>query len=273
MRTGASSFAVVALAAVAVLGSGCGLFATQKDYDTLAQKHSQVEKSLEEERAQTVQLRADLDATRTRLDNALRANADNGSDLMTSKARINDMAGRVDELTHNLDAIGKDVAASRRELDARLDELKRAQPVAPPPPPVVIPTDKKAHFQALEAATAKKDWGLVRTLGHEYADRYPTDEQTDSALYLIGDGDLQEGRPSSALGEYNRILKQFPRSNILDKTLYGMGEAYLVLHDCVNAKLAFSACESRFGKAKIGQDAKKRVQQIEKPPPGMCAPP
>jgi TolA-binding protein len=265
--------ALVALASLGVLGSGCGVFATQKDYDTLATKNSQLEKSLEEERTQTVQLRADLDATRSRLDNALRANADNGSDLMSSKARINDLAGKVDELTHNLDAVSKDVAASRRELDARLDELKRAQPVTPAPPPVVIPTDKKAHFAALEAATAKKDWGLVRTLGHEYADRYPTDDQTDSALYLIGDGDLQDGRPSSALGEFNRILKQFPRSNILDKTLNGMGEAYLVLHDCVNAKLAFSACDARFPKTKTGQDAKKRLQQIDKPPPGMCAPP
>ncbi len=264
---------VAALVVLGGLASGCGVFAMQKDHEALATKSAQQEKSLEEERAQTVQLRADLEATRTRLDNALRANADNGSDLMTSKARINELVGKVDELRHNLDAVGKDVAASRRELDARLDELKRAQPATPPPPPVVIPTDKKAHFAALEAATAKKDWGLVRTLGHEYADRYPADDQTDRALYLIGEGDTQDGRPSSALGEYNRILKQFPRSPILDKTLFGMGEAYLVLHDCVNAKLAFSACESRFGKSKIGQDAKQRHQQIDKPPPGMCAPP
>ncbi len=265
-----------ALAAVAVLAagaSGCGVFAQQKDFDTLQQKNSQLEKSLEEERGQTAALRTDLDATRTRLDNALRANADNGSDLMTSKARVNDLAGRVDELTHNLDAVGKDLAASRREIDARFDDLKRAQPAAPTPPPVAIPPDKKAHFSAIDAATAKKDWGLVRTLGHEYADRYPTDEQTDAALYLIGSGDLADGRPSSALGEFNRILKQFPRSNLLDKTLFGMGEAYLVLHDCVNAKLAFAACLSRFGKTKVGQDAKQRIAQIDKPPAGMCAPP
>ena len=266
----ASAFA---LSLVALALPACGIFATQKDFDALAAKNAALEKSLEESRTQVVQTRTDLDATRARLDNALRANADNGSDLMSSKARINDLAGRVDELGHNLDSVGKDVAASRRELDARLDELKRAQPVTPPPPPVVIPPEKKAHFQAIEAATAKKDWGLVRTLGHAYADKYPTDEQTDTALYLIGDGDLQDGRPSSALGEYNRILKQFPRSNILDKTLQGMGEAYLVLHDCVNAKLAFSACESRFAKSKVGQEAKQRLQQIEKPPPGMCAPP
>lgn len=262
----------VALGLMLVGPLGCGVFATQKYADALEKKNTVLEKSLEEERAQTVQLRADLEATRTRLDNALRANADNGSDLMSSKARLNELSGRFEELAHNLEATRKDITASRTELDARIDEIKRAQS-APPPPPVVIPTDRRAHFSAIEAAHAKKDWGLVRTLGHEYANRYPTDEQTDSALYLIGDGDLQDGRPSSALGEYNRILKQFPRSNVLDKTLFGMGEAYLVLHDCVNAKLAFSACESRFGKSKVGQDAKQRVAQIDKPSPGMCSPP
>ncbi len=260
---------------VGVLVSGCGVFATQRDHEILEKKNVQLEKSLEESRAQQVQLRADLEATRARLDNALRANADNGSDLMSSKARLNELAGRVDELGHHLDTVRKDVTASRTELDARIDDIKRTQAATPtpPPPPVVVPQDKRAHFQSIEQAYAKKDWGLVRTLGHEFANRYPTDEQTDVALYLIGDADFQDGRPSSALGEYNRILKQFPRSTVLDKTLFGMGEAYLVLHDCVNAKLAFSACESRFSKNKVGQEAKRRLVTLEKPAAGMCAPP
>jgi TolA-binding protein len=178
-------------------------------------------------------------------------------------------------LNQNVEAVKKDVVATRTELDARVDELKRAQAVqsTPAPPPVAIPADKKAHYKAIEEAYAKKDWGLVRTLGHEYVSRYPSDDQADSALWLIGDADMQDGRPSSALGEFNRILKQFPRSNVLDKTLFGMGDAYLVLHDCTNAKLAYGACEQRFGKTKIGQDARARVQKIEHPTPGMCAPP
>jgi TolA-binding protein len=255
--------------------TGCGVFATQRDYEIVEKKNATLEKQLDEDKQALVQLRADLDATRTRLDNALRANADNGSDLMSSKARINELQGRVDELNQNVEAVKKDVQATRTELDARVDELKRAQAAqsTPPPPPVAIPADKKAHYKALEEAYAKKDWGLVRTLGHEYANRYSTDDQTDSALWLIGDADMQDGRPSSALGEFNRILKQFPRSNVLDKTLFGMGEAYLVLHDCTNAKLAYSACEQRFAKTKIGQDAHARVQKLEHPTPGTCAPP
>jgi TolA-binding protein len=253
--------------------AGCGVFVTQRDYEQLEKRNAALEKQAQEDRANMAQLRADLEATRTRLDNALRANADNGSDLMTSKQRLNEMAGRFDELAHNVDMVKKDVQASRTELDARIDELKRtAASATPPPPPVVIPQDKRAHFAAIEAAHAKKDWGLVRTLGHEYADRYPTDEQTDTALYLIGDGDLQDGKPSSALGEYNRILKQFPRSDVLDKTLLGMGDAYVALHDCTNAKIAYTACDTRFAKTKIGPEIKARLKKLDAPAPGLCAP-
>ena len=255
--------------------SGCGIFVLKSDQDTaMATLTAATEKGAEQSRAENAALRADLEATRTRLDNALRSNADNGSDLMSSKARLNDLAGKMDETTHGLEEVRKDVISTRTEVYARIDELKRAQAVqpTPAPPPPQIPADKGPLFSAVEAAYAKKDFTLVRTLGHEYSNRYATDEKTDEVLYFIGDADLQDGRPSSALGEFNRILKLFPKSKVLSKTLFGMGEAYLVLHDCPNAKLAFSACEARFAKEKIGIEAKQRIAKIEKPAPGTCAP-
>ena len=74
-----------------------------------------------------------------------------------------------------------------------------------------IPADKEAHFQAVQGAYTQKDWALVRTLGHEYVVRYPGDDRADDVQYLLGDADLQDNRPTSALGEFNRILKQYPK--------------------------------------------------------------
>jgi TolA-binding protein len=168
----------------------------------------------------------------------------------------------------------RDVAASRTEIYARLDDMKRAQQTAatPAPPPVAVPADKNAHFKQLEEAHAKKDWGTVRTLASEYINRYPSDEKSDEALFFAGDADLADGRPSSALGNFNRLLKLYPRSNVLDRTLYGMGEAYMTMHDCANAKLAYEACERRFSKEKVGADSRAKIQLIAKNPPGTCAP-
>jgi len=51
-----------------------------------------------------------------------------------------------------------------------------------------------------------------------------------------------------------------------------MGQAYLTLHDCDDAKLAFQSCVNRYGKQKIGIAAKQQIATIDKRSPGMCAP-
>lgn len=263
---------ILALLALASLASGCLVF--QKDYDALAARTDVAEKNAAQAKTESTQIRADLDATRQRLDNALRANADSSSETMSTKARLNDLAGKVDEANHGVEELRKDVTQSRTEIYARIDDLKRtsAAPATPAPPPVTAPTDKAAHFKALEDAWAKKEASTVRALATEYVNRYPTDDKADEALFYAGDVDLADGRPSSALGNFNRLLKLFPRSNVLDKTLFAMGESYMLMHDCTNAKLAYDACEKRFAKEKVGIESKAKLAVIAKNAPGTCAP-
>jgi TolA-binding protein len=253
--------------------SGC--LVLQKDHDAVAARADAAEKQATQARTEITAMKADLEATRTRLDNALRANADSGAETMSTKQRLNDLAGRLDEANHGVEELRRDVTQSRTEIYSRIDELKRAQQQAsqtPAPPPVQVPADKVAHYKQLEEAHTKKDWGMVRALAPEYVNRYPTDDKADEALYYAGDADLADGRPSSALGNFNRLLKLFPKSNVLDKTLFGMGEAYMLMHDCQNAKLAYEACERRFAKEKVGADSRTKLAVIAKNAPGTCAP-
>jgi TolA-binding protein len=126
---------------------GCGVFVLQRDYDSNIAKMSEFDKATHDE---LVRLHGELEATRDRLDNALRANADTGSDLLSEKSRINDVAGRLDETNHKLEELQSTLAAGRNELDARFDQLSRAQAaqaaqqaVPPPPPPPPIPETRK----------------------------------------------------------------------------------------------------------------------------------
>ncbi len=267
--SGRLSFGLVLLS---LSSSGC--FVMQKEHEAVAARADQAEKQAAAARAEVMALRGDLEATRQRLDNALRANADSSTETMSTKQRLNDLAGRLDEANHGLEELRRDVAASRSEIYAKMDDLKRAQQStpAPAPPPVQIPADKATHYKQLEEAHTKKDWAMVRALAPEYVNRYPSDDKADEALFYAGDADLTDGRPSSALGNFNRLLKLFPRSNVLDQTLFGMGEAYMMMHDCANAKLAYEACDRRFSKEKVGADSRARLQVIAKNPPGTCAP-
>lgn len=264
----------LSLLLMAALTSGCGLFVTRQDFDVVKAQAEALEKRAKDQEADQAALKAELQAVRDRLENALRASADTGSDLLSSKARINDLAGRLDELTHALEEAKTNAQATRTEIDTKLDAITRAQQVAPAPapPPVKIPADKMTHFLAVEGAYKQKDWPLVRTLGHEYVTRYPTDDKADDVQFLLGDADLQDSRPTSCLGELNKLLKVYPNSDMLDHTLYDMGLAYLQLHDCPNAKLAFSAAAQRFSKIQVGADSRQRIHEIEHPGPGLCAP-
>jgi TolA-binding protein len=265
---------VVALSCALLALPGCGLFAMQRDQDATAARIAEMDRGIREEFAR---LRAELDATRDRLDNALKASADTGSDLMSEKSRLNELAGRIDETAHKLDELGSAVAAGRTEIDAHLDRLARAQaalqPAPPAPAPVAFPATRQEHFAALEAAVKAKDYGLVRALGHEYVNRYAADEKADDALYQTGKADLDDGKPSSALGEWNRLLKLFPRSNMLEKTLFGMGQAYETMHDCANAKLAYGTVIAHFPHGKLAAEAHARTTAISALPAGACAPP
>ena len=267
-------FRAAALVTVTLASTGC--LVQQRDHDALSAKQADLQKQLELARADTAHVREDLEATRQRLDNALRANADNSTDQMSSKQRMNDLGGRVDEVRHDVDELKKEVASSRTEIYARMDEMRRLQVAAAPavaaPPPVAVPADKGAHYSQLKDAYVKRDFTVVRALGPEYVNRYPADANTDEVLYLMGDADLSDGRPSMALGHFNRLLKLFPKSKVRDKTLYAMGEAYMTMHDCANAKLAYEACEKRFSKDKLGGDARAKLATIAKNAPGLCAP-
>jgi TolA-binding protein len=268
---------LVVLTVVAGWGSaGCGLFVpTMKEHKALEERSALLERRAEEERQELLTVKEQLDDTRKRLDAALKANADNGAEQFSDRAKLSNVQGRVDEQQQALDDLRRNIAQQRTEIDARLDELKRTEEAmhAPKPPPVQVPADKAAHFAAVEQAHEQKDWALTRTLAREYAERYPDDDKTDDALYLSGDASMKDGRPSASLVDFNKVLKQFPKSNVLGQTLFAMGDAYLAMHDCGNARLAFAACESRFGKDPLGRDAKQRVKQIDAPPAGLCAPP
>lgn len=278
MRTPASRLrpakTLGSLLALLLLSTATGC-ATQREHEKLVAKTAQIEKDLDKARADLQAARSDLEATRQRLDNALRATADSGTDAMRSKAKLAEMGGRMEETNHHFEVLERELANTRSELYARIDEMKRAQAamaVPAAPPPVTVPQDKAAHWKALEEAHARRDWAAVRVLGPEYVNHYPTDDRTDDALYLMGNADLSDSRPSSAIGHYNRILKLFPKTNTLDKTLFEIGEAYMTMHDCANAKLAFDACEKRYAKDKLGEQSRARLAEIAKNAPGLCAP-
>src|SRR6478609_2302820 len=152
MRPAVSSLRIVpVVAGLALSLSGC---ATMKAHNDLVAKNDELAKTVEAQRQEMITLRGDLEATRTRLDNALRAQADTSTDQLSDRAKLQNIEARIDTQNETVEALKKDVSAARREIDERLDEVKRAQE-APGKGPAPIPQDRTAHYAAVEAAMQK----------------------------------------------------------------------------------------------------------------------
>jgi len=182
------SLGFVALACVAL--SGCGLLATEADHEALVAKVKEQDKGQDE---RMKQLASDLAATRDRLDNALRANADTGSDLMSEKARMNQLAGRTDEIAHSVEELQANLAAARTEhwigrlgLDAyaelqpttlplglqRVAELARAMAAEPQlllldEPAAGLNAVEKQHLSELLVALNAETGAAVLLIDHD----------------------------------------------------------------------------------------------------------
>ena len=81
----------------------------------------QAEKQAVAARTEVTALRADLEATRLRLDNALRASADSSTETMSTKQRMNDLAGRIDEVRPVADIIHDMVREFRAVIGSLAD--------------------------------------------------------------------------------------------------------------------------------------------------------
>ena len=260
--------------AFALMGSVVltGCFASKSSVRENTARAEILEKQRVEDQKLIYEVRNEIYATRTRLEQALRASADQGTEVLSEKLRINAALGKSDENAFNIDQVRRELASTRADLDKRLDEIKRAQEASKTavPPPVSIPNDREQHFAAIESALLSRDYTLTRTLAREYSTRYPADDKNDDVAYLKGDADLKDGRPASALGEFNRVLKSTPPSNVLDKAIFGMGEAYLLMHDCVNAKDAFKLVVKKYPRDVLARESEKRIAGIDRPAPGVC---
>lgn len=215
-------------------------------------------------------LEEDLEVKRKELEEALaeasrvlrRNSADQGLQIEKIQQRLATMEGQIAELRHESSGTSKAQAEQSLELQRRLSEVARAAGMDVPIDSDEIPKSKSAHWEALTRAYRVNKYSYTRGLARAFVERYPKDEHADNAQYMIGSSYLKQGQAAAALGEFQKVLSTYRRSDALDKTLYEMSEAFLDVGSCNDASTALKALLKNHKRSKLVPEAKQDLRKI-----------
>jgi TolA-binding protein len=189
-----------------------------------------------------------------------RDSADVGAQVQAQQQKMAELEGKLDEMTHNLTSLMEQTAKAQAELDEKLGKIGTAKPGEIALDPNQIPADKAAHFTAAYDAYKANEHEKARALFKEYLARYPNDDKAGDAQYWIGASYLVQNKPATALGEYRKVISNYPKSSAVDTALYGMADAFYRLHACTDAKGAVEALLKR----KPSKALADRAQQLSR---------
>jgi TolA-binding protein len=192
-----------------------------------------------------------------------RDSADAVAQVQAQQQKMNELEGKLAEMTHNLTSLMEQTAKAQLDLDDRLGKMGTGKPGEIALDPAQIPGDKAAHFSAAYDAYKASEHEKARALFKEYLTRYATDDKAGDAQYWIGASYLVQNKPATALGEYRKVISNYPKSPAVDTALYGMADAFYRLHACSDAKGAVDALIKR-KPSKALEDRAKQLGKVLK---------
>ena len=86
-------------------------------------------------------------------------------------------------------------------------------------------------FQKAYRAYSNKDFTVALVVFSRFVKENPDHEYADNAMYWRGECFFGRGKMLKAIGEYERLLRRYPRSDKTASTLYRIGFIYDKLHD------------------------------------------
>lgn len=199
-----------------------------------------------------------------------RDSADVGAAVQQQQQKMAELEGRLEVMTHNLTGLMEQTAKARAELDEKLGKLGTAKGTEITLDPSQIPSDKAGHFAAAYDAYKAAEHEKARALFKEYLTRYPADDKAGDAQYWIGASYLVQNKPATALGEYRKVIANYPKSPAVDTALYGMADAFFRLHACTDAKGAIDALIKRKPSKALEERAKQLGRALKEVAKGYC---
>jgi TolA-binding protein len=268
-RTASRPAALVLLTALAASSTGC--LALKADQDEIAREVDKLRNEVlaSSELAEKNQALADeLEAKLKEAEVLLRRNqADLGLRVENLELEVNELRGAAENADYMATAVKQELLELRGDVDGRLRTLEEKLNEA-----TSIPESKPELLAEAEKLMGKRNYQQARRLYRTYESRYPGDAQLADVKFKIGLSYFSERDYKSSLGEFYRIIQDYPQAAVLPDALYYSGLAFAKLGQCQNAIAYFEALREKKTKApqQYKDKASEQISILQKDKGEIC---
>jgi TolA-binding protein len=75
---------------------------------------------------------------------------------------------------------------------------------------------------------------------------------------------MQESKPNIAVGEFQKVLKDYPRSPEVPEAMWQVADGFLALKFCTDSRAFLNDLIRRYPRSQRVGDAKARLREIQK---------
>lgn len=237
-----------------------------------------LEESLEAERQRLGEAVGEAQTKVTELEQVLqratevvtRNSADVGAEVQELRAQLATLEGQLAELQNELTGTQRLVQEQGQTLEKRVKMFARKAGVDMTLEESEIPTDRAAHYQAAETAYQAGDHSRARALFRAYVTRHGTHDHADDAQYFIGQSYLAQDQPARALGELQKVIRNYARGDAVDDALLAMGDAFFRLRACSDARAALEALIQGHRRSPLVRRARAKLREVRRAPRSAC---
>jgi tol-pal system protein YbgF len=256
-------------AALLTLAPGCMWFTTKDEGQELKEAIAQLRKQMDTRDAEltraTTEAKAQVSKLRDVLEQATnlvtRNSADLGLQVQKAAADLATLVGKVEEIAHSLDSLGKQFGEYRAQTDVKLEGLVTKTAGAQNPP---APEGKDQLFDEAYKRYQASQFEEARRLFRTFITRFSRDDRADNAQYWIGQSYFEERKFAAAIAEFKKVSDNFPGSDALDGAMYGMALAFAELKYCTEGEAYLQDLMKRFPRSPLIEKAGKKIKEIRK---------
>src|SRR5476649_892706 len=189
---------------------------------------------------------------------ARKSGADMGVDLEKAQNDLSAVHGQLEVLQHRLDAMEKAQTDQQKANEAAVAAAAQQKKEAE------HPTDKTGIYNLGRSKLEAGQTQRARELFTDFLAKFPKDDLAANSQYWLGETYYAERKWNDAIGEFQRVLKEYKGSEKVSDALLKIGLSFQAQNDCANAMLFFEELQQGHRSTAAAKSAKEHIAECKK---------